>query len=97
MTMRTRPGQVKSTGCSGGSACPFGLHQFDPKMEKFQTWAIPGGGDIVRNMDVDRDGHPVMANSPVNEVGVIEVKGPTHRTFVRTRRSLVIKSAVGRA
>jgi hypothetical protein len=54
VTMRTRPGQVKWTGCSGGSACPFGLHQFDPKMEKFQTWAIPDGGDIVRNMDVDR-------------------------------------------
>jgi hypothetical protein len=38
----------------------------------------PGGSDIVRNMDVDRDSNPVMANSPFNEVGVIEIKGPTH-------------------
>jgi len=30
-------------------------------MENFQTWAIPGGGDIVRNMDVDRDGNPAIA------------------------------------
>jgi virginiamycin B lyase len=49
------------------------LH-FDPKTEKFQTWAIPGGGDIVRNMDVTPDGNPVMANSLVNQVGLVEVK-----------------------
>jgi virginiamycin B lyase len=63
---------------SESAAKPNTIVRFDPKMEKFQTWAVPGGGDIVRNMDVDRDGNPVMANSLVNEVGVIEVKGPTH-------------------
>ena len=31
---------------------------------------IPGGGDIVRNMDVTRDGNPVLANSLVNQVGL---------------------------
>jgi hypothetical protein len=41
---------------------------------KFQTWAIPGGGDIVRNMDVTPDGNPVLANSLVNEVGLVEIK-----------------------
>jgi virginiamycin B lyase len=31
--------------------------RFDPKIEQFQSWAIPGGGDIVRNMDVTREGN----------------------------------------
>jgi virginiamycin B lyase len=56
-------------------AKPNTIVRFDPKTEKFQTWAIPGGGDIVRNMDVTVDGEPVMANSLVNKVGLVEVKG----------------------
>ena len=48
--------------------------RFDPKTQKFQSWAIPGGGDIVRNMDVSRDGNPVLANSLVNAVGLVEIK-----------------------
>ena len=55
-------------------AKPNTIVRFDPKTEKFQTWAIPGGGDIVRNMDVMPDGNPVMANSLVNQVGVVEIK-----------------------
>jgi virginiamycin B lyase len=43
------------------------------RTEKFQTWSIPGGGDIVRNMDVTRDGNPVLANSLVNQVGIVEI------------------------
>jgi virginiamycin B lyase len=57
---------------------PNTIVRFDPATAKFQTWAIPGGGDIVRNMDVDRAGNPVMANSLVNKVGVIEVKGASN-------------------
>jgi virginiamycin B lyase len=56
------------------NAKPNTIVRFDPKTEKFQTWAIPGGGDIVRNMDVDRDGNPVTANSLVNQVGMVEIK-----------------------
>ena len=55
-------------------AKPNTIVRFDPKTEKFQTWAIPGGGDIVRNMDVTRDGNPVTANSLTNQVGLVEVK-----------------------
>jgi virginiamycin B lyase len=55
-------------------AKPNTIVRFDPKTEKFQSWAIPGGGDIVRNMDVTRDGNPVTANSLVNQVGLVEVK-----------------------
>jgi len=60
-----RTGMVWSTGA---------LSVFDPKTEKFQSWAIPGGGDIVRNMDVTRDGNPVTANSLANQVGLVEIK-----------------------
>jgi virginiamycin B lyase len=55
-------------------AMPNTIVRFDPATEKFQSWAIPGGGDIVRNMDVSRDGNPVTAHSLVNQVGLIEVK-----------------------
>ncbi|MEN3382180.1 MAG: virginiamycin lyase, partial [Hyphomicrobiales bacterium] len=37
-------------------AKPNTVVRFDPQTEKFQSWAIPGGGDIVRNMDVTPDG-----------------------------------------
>jgi virginiamycin B lyase len=55
-------------------AKPNTIVRFDPKTEKFQTWEIPGGGDIVRNMDVTPDGNPVLANSLVNAVGLVEIK-----------------------
>ena len=55
-------------------AKPNTIVRFDPKSEKFQSWAIPGGGDIVRNMDVTPDGNPVLANSLVNQVGLVQIK-----------------------
>ena len=55
-------------------AKPNTIVRFDPKTEKFQSWAIPGGGDIVRKMDVTPDGNPVTANSLVNQVGLVEIK-----------------------
>ena len=33
------------------------LVRFDPKTERFQTWAIPSGGGVVRNMMPTPDGH----------------------------------------
>ena len=55
-------------------AKPNTIVRFDPQTEKFQSWAIPGGGDIVRNMDVTPDGNPVTANSLTNQVGLVEIK-----------------------
>ncbi len=63
---------------SESGAKPTTIVRFDPATETFQSWAIPGGGDIVRNMDVNRDGNPVMANSLVNQVGLIEIRGATN-------------------
>ena len=53
---------------------PNTIVRFDPKTEKFQSWVIPSGGYIVRNMSVMPDGNPVMANSTVNSVGMVDVK-----------------------
>jgi virginiamycin B lyase len=63
---------------SESAAKPNTIVRFDPVTEKFQSWAIPDGGDIVRNMDVDRNGNPVMANSLVDKIGVVEIGGTTH-------------------
>ena len=55
-------------------AKPNTIVRFDPQTEKFQTWSIPGGGEIVRNMAVTPDGNPVTANSLTNQVGLVEIK-----------------------
>jgi virginiamycin B lyase len=56
------------------NAKPNTIVRFDPQTEKFQTWAIAGGGDIVRNMDVTPDGNVAITNSLVNQVGLVEIK-----------------------
>jgi len=52
---------------------PNTVVRFDPKTEKFQSWAIPGGGDIVRNTSVTREGDFVLANSLVNTVTLVKI------------------------
>ena len=59
---------------SESAAKPNTIVRFDPHTAQFQTWAIPGGGDIVRNMDVTPDGNPVIADSLTNQVGLVEIK-----------------------
>src|SRR6267143_1595895 len=58
---------------SESESAPNTVVRFDPKTEKFQSWAIPGGGNIVRNTDVTRDGDFVLANSLVNEVTLVRI------------------------
>ena len=58
---------------SESEASPNTIVRFDPKSEKFQSWTIPGGGNIVRNVDVTRDGNWVLANSLVNEVTLVQI------------------------
>jgi virginiamycin B lyase len=53
---------------------PNALVRFDLKTEKFQSWAIPGGGGVVRNMMATKEGNLVMAESGVNRVGLVTVK-----------------------
>jgi virginiamycin B lyase len=58
---------------SESEASPNTVVRFNPKTEKFQTWAIPGGGNIVRNTDVTRGGEFVLANSLMNQVTLVRV------------------------
>ena len=57
-----------------GNTKPNALVRFDPKTEKFQTFAIPSGGGVVRNMMPTKDGKGlVMAESGVNRVAVVAI------------------------
>jgi virginiamycin B lyase len=58
---------------SESETTPNTVVRFDPKTEKFQSWAIPGGGNIVRNTSVTRDGNFVLANSLVNAVTLVRI------------------------
>jgi virginiamycin B lyase len=49
---------------------PNTLVRFDPKTEKFQSWPIPGGGGVVRNVSMTADGNLAMAESGVNRVAL---------------------------
>jgi len=42
---------------------PNTIVRFDPKTEKFQSWIIPAGGGVVRNMSVMPNGNISMAES----------------------------------
>jgi len=58
---------------SESGTTPNTVVRFDPKTEKFQSWTIPGGGNIVRNTSVTRDGDFVLANSLVNTVTLVKI------------------------
>jgi len=58
---------------SESGTTPNTIVRFDPKNEKFQSWAIPGGGNIVRNTDVTQEGDFVLANSLVNTVTLVTI------------------------
>jgi virginiamycin B lyase len=53
---------------------PNTLVRFDTRSEKFQTWIIPSGGGVVRNMMATANGNLVLACSGVNRVALVEVK-----------------------
>lgn len=52
---------------------PNTLVRFDSKAKTFQTWAIPSGGVVIRNMMATANGNLVMACSGVNRVALVEV------------------------
>jgi virginiamycin B lyase len=59
---------------SESAVSPNTLVRFDPKTAKFQTWAIPSGGGVVRNMMPTRDGDLVLAESGVNRIALVDIK-----------------------
>ena len=52
---------------------PNTLVRFDPKDQKFQTWVIPSGGGVVRNMMHTADGKLVLTESGENKVALVTV------------------------
>jgi virginiamycin B lyase len=44
------------------------------RTQAFQTWVMPSGGGVVRNMKATRNGNLVLASSGVNRVALVEVK-----------------------
>jgi virginiamycin B lyase len=58
---------------SESSVRPNTLVRFDTQTEKFQTWVIPSGGGVVRNMMATAEGNLVLACSGVNRVALVEV------------------------
>ncbi len=58
---------------SESAVTPNTLVRFDPKTEKFQTWAIPSGGGVVRNMMATADGNLALACSGRNRVALVEI------------------------
>ena len=53
---------------------PDALVRFDPKTEQFQSWAIPSGVGIVRNMWVTEAGDLLIHQSSSNRVGLVEIE-----------------------
>jgi virginiamycin B lyase len=53
---------------------PNTLVRFDPKSKTFQSWPIPSGGGVVRNMMAMGHDRLVLACSGVNGVALVEIK-----------------------
>ena len=50
---------------------PDALVRFNPRTESFQSWAIPSGVGIVRNVAVTKDGNLLIHQSSSNQVGLV--------------------------
>jgi virginiamycin B lyase len=59
---------------SESGSTPNTVVRFEPKTETFQSWAIPGGGNIVRNTSITRDGNFLLANSLVNGITLVTIE-----------------------
>jgi len=53
---------------------PGTVVRFDPQSKKFQTWAIPGGGNIVRNTSKTKDGDFIISSSLMNEITLVKIQ-----------------------
>jgi virginiamycin B lyase len=53
---------------------PNTLVRFEPKSQAFQTWLIPAGGGVVRNMMPTRDGRLVLAESGAGKLALVTIE-----------------------
>ena len=56
---------------------PNTLVRFDIKTHQFQTWPIPSGGGVVRNMVHTPDGNLWLACSGINKIAFVQVQKDT--------------------
>ena len=56
---------------------PDALVRFDPATERFQSWAVPSGVGIIRNMQATHDGNLVIHQSSANTVGLVLIEKET--------------------
>jgi virginiamycin B lyase len=74
---RSQPYGIAAVGriiwYSESAVRPNTLVRFDPDTEKFQTWVIPSGGGVVRNMMATKSGDLVLACSGRNRVALVAV------------------------
>ncbi|MBL84100.1 MAG: cytochrome C [Marinobacter sp.] len=52
---------------------PDALVRFDPKAETFQSWAIPSGVGIIRNVWVTEEENLLIHQSSTNQVGLVRI------------------------
>ena len=52
---------------------PDALVRFDPATEVFQSWAVPSGIGIIRNMRETPDGNLVIHQSSTNTIGLVMI------------------------
>jgi len=55
---------------------PDVLVRFDPKTERFQSFPIPSGYGIIRNMFVTKEGELLIHQSSSNRFGMVKVLPP---------------------
>ena len=53
---------------------PNTIVRFDPETEKFQSWAIPSGGGVVRNVSLAKNGDLWLAGSAASTLVRVEFK-----------------------
>lgn len=54
---------------------PNTLVRFDPKTQKFQSWIVPSGGGVIRNMMPTKDGNGLaIAESGINKIGFVTIQ-----------------------
>jgi len=62
---------------------PDALVRFDPKTEKFQSWAVPSGVGIIRHMRKTPDGNLTIHQTSTNRIGLAIIGKPTTATIAR--------------
>jgi virginiamycin B lyase len=62
---------------------PDALVRFDPKTEKFQSWAIPSGVGIIRHMRKTPDGNLTIHQTSTNRIGLAIIGKQTSSASAR--------------